>query len=92
MESITTLDELKDILADMGFEDTAFLEHPDFISAVVGIDTDGRVIYDYELMVEHLLGLDEGWTREGAEDYIEYNVINHLPLMGVGRPIIRILE
>lgn len=82
-----TLEELKERLVDMGFEESIVFEEPGYIAAVKGIDSDGRVIYDYNLMAESLVDGD-GMTLEDAEEFIEYNVIRALSYMGEGRPII----
>lgn len=84
-----TLDELKDKLYEMGFEDSVVLESPDFITAVVGIDAGGRVVYDYDLMVDFLLKWDETMSLTDAMEYIDVNVANTLSSnYRVGEPIL----
>lgn len=82
-----TLEELKRTLCDWGHEDAVVLENPDFANAVVGVSDDGRVIYDYEMMVDCLAEEDE-MNREDAIDFINYNTVRALPYMGAMRPII----
>ena len=82
-----TIDQLKDWLCDRDYEDTVILESPDYLSAVVGISDDGRLIYDYEKMVEHLVATD-GMDYEEACEFIDFNTIGSLPSMGEKRPII----
>ena len=54
------------------------LENPSFPSAIVGITSNDRVVYDYDLMIEDL-------SREGkmswweAQEFVEYNTIRALP-------------
>lgn len=60
---------------------------PDYISAVIGISTDDRVVYSYEKMVEFLVNSD-GIAYEDAEEFIEYNTIRTIPYMGKNSPII----
>jgi hypothetical protein len=61
--------------------------------SIVGVTTDGRVVYDYDKMVEELMQ-DEEWSYEDAVEWIEYNTIRSLPYAGENAPIImyRILE
>lgn len=82
------LDELKEFLTDFGFEDTVILENPDYVEAVIGMDDDGRLIYDYDLMTECLVK-EDGMSHEEAMEFIDYNTIRALPYMGNMRPIIK---
>ena len=82
-----TIDQLKEWLCDREYEDTVVLESPDYLSAIVGISDDGRLIYDYEKMVEHLVATD-GMEYEEACEFIDFNTIGALPYMGEKRPII----
>lgn len=47
--------ENKELLVEMGYEDAVILENPDYDSAIVGVSESGRVIYDYDKMVEWLM-------------------------------------
>lgn len=63
-------------LQEMGFEDSVYF--PDFNDeCIIGIDTNGRVVYNYEKMVAQLL--EEGMDDIEAIDYLEYNTIRSLP-------------
>ena len=87
IESSRTIDSLKDWLCDRDYEDTVVMENPDYLSAIVGISDDGRLIYDYEKMVEHLVATD-GMDYEEACEFIDFNTIGALPYMGEKRPVI----
>lgn len=90
MESVlnfATTTELKERLVSLGYEGTIVLENPDFLSAIIGIDTDGRLIYRYDLMVEHLMET-EGWDYVDAVEFIDYNTVRAIPYMGDMAPII----
>jgi hypothetical protein len=87
IDSNRTLDQLKEWLCDMGYEDTVVMENPDYLSAIVGVSDDGRLIYDYEKMVEHLMATD-GMDYEEASEFIDFNTIGALPYMGEKRPVI----
>jgi hypothetical protein len=55
--------------------------------SIVGVTTDGRVVYDYDKMVEELMS-EEGWSYEEAAEWIDYNTIRSIPYAGPGAPII----
>ena len=69
------------ILEDSGFdiellteEETMLYRNPDFASAIIGISSDYHVIYDYELMIEHLMKYDD-MTYEESVEWIDYNTL-----------------
>lgn len=82
-----TLDELKQTLCEQEHDDSVVFENPDFADAVVGISEEGRVIYDYDKMVESLMA-EDCISDEEAVDFIEYNTIRAIPYMGEKKPII----
>lgn len=72
------LDKIKERLCDMGYEDTVLFENPNFDTAIIGVTTDGRAVYDYQKMVEYLVMTDK-ISVDDAMDFIEYNTIRSLP-------------
>ena len=72
IDNARTLDEIKEWLCDRDYEDTVVLENPDYLSAIVGVSDDGRLIYDYEKMAEHLMATD-GMDYEEACEFIDFN-------------------
>lgn len=56
-------------------------------NSIIGVSTDGRVVYDFDTMVQELME-DEGWTVEESIEWIEYNTIRALPYLGPNAPII----
>ena len=51
----------------------------DYITAVIGQDRiSGRVVYDYEKMIEYLRE-QNGMDYEDAVEWIDYNTIRALP-------------
>ena len=82
-----THQEIKDYICDQGYEETIVFENPAFDSAFIGLDTNGRAVYDYDLMVEDLSREDD-MTWDDAMEFIEYNTIRALPYMGEMAPII----
>ena len=82
-----TIDELKEWLTDNEFDDTIMFECPDYVTAVVGISEDNRLIYDYDKMAQHLVDTDNIEYDEAC-DFIDYNTLRALPYMGGAKPII----
>ena len=81
------LEELKEVLRDFDMDDAVVFENPAYISAVVGRTDDGRVIYDFDKMVESLMK-EDGISQEDAIDFIDYNTIRASPYMGSKAPVI----
>lgn len=78
----------REILVEIGLEDSIVFENPDYDSAIIGYDENSqRIIYDYEKMVEHLMDKD-GMTYEEAVEFIDYNTVPACPYMGSNPPII----
>lgn len=61
--------------------------NPSFNNSIIGISYDGRVIYDFDLMIEDLME-EESIDFEDALEFIEYNTLRALPYMGDNAPII----
>lgn len=81
------LNEILEELEECGFDETAYFVNEDYADAIIGISTDGNLIYDYEKMVEYLQDVD-GISPEDAIEWIEYNVVRTIPYMGKGHPIL----
>lgn len=81
------VEDLKEYLTGQCFTDTVVLEDPSYIGAIVGISTDGRLIYSRDLMVRHLCEHD-GMTELEADEFIDFNTVGALPNMGEKAPII----
>lgn len=77
----------REILYDLGYEDSVVFENPDYDEAIIGVSHDGRVIYDMDLMVEHLM-IHDGMTEMDAVDFIDYNTARSIPYAGEYAPII----
>ena len=82
-----TVGTLKQWLCDNDHEDTIVLESPDYLSAIIGITEDGRLIYSYAKMVEHLIR-EDGMNEEEAIEFIDYNTIRAIPYSGKMAPIV----
>lgn len=82
--------KIRDALCEMGHDEAVIFDGPDFDEAIVGVTDDGRVIYNYDAMVQTLMERD-GTSMEDAIAFIEYNTIRALEypsLTGDKPPII----
>lgn len=77
----------REILCEMGYEDAIVFENPDYDSAIIGVSSDSRIVYDYDKMIEHLM-LTDCMEMLDAADFIEYNTIRALPYIGDDGPIV----
>ena len=87
MNMFSNLSELKEYLQGRGYEDTIVLESPDYCTAAIGTTENGNVVYDFELMVQHLMEKD-GMEYDDAVEFIEYNTIRAIPYAGEMAPVI----
>ena len=81
------VEEVKEVLHELGYDETVVFENPDYVSAIIGIDSNGRLIYSWGKMIEHLMEVD-GMEEEDAIDFISYNTERALPYAGEMAPII----
>lgn len=77
--------EKRDLLNEK-YEDIKLLERG-YDKAIIGVSTDNRVIYNYELMVECLID-NQGFSENDAIEWLDYNTIRCLAYMGSNAPII----
>lgn len=75
------------LLLDNGYEGVIYLVNYSYDDALIGVSTDNRAIYDFNLMVKWLKD-NEGFSEEDAIEWIEYNTIRALGYMGENPPII----
>ena len=68
-------------------DDAIVFDNMAYDSSIIGITTDGRIVYDYDKMVDELMQ-DEDWSYEDAVDWIDYNTVRSLPYAGPNGPII----
>lgn len=72
------LQQLKDHLCDLGYEDVIVFDDKAYVDAYVGMSSDGRAIYSYDKMIECLI-TEDNMTYEEAMEWIDYNTIRALP-------------
>lgn len=75
------------LLLDNGYEDVNYLTNFSYDDALIGVSTDNRAIYDFNLMVKWLVE-NKKVTEADAIEWIEYNTIRALGYMGEQAPII----
>ena len=78
---VKSVEELRSKLEMSLFPNISFFdgEGMDYITAVIGQDRiSGRVVYDYEKMIEYLRE-QNGMDYEDAVEWIDYNTIRALP-------------
>jgi hypothetical protein len=83
------VEELKDLLKELNYENTVVFDNPSYLNAIVGISDDGALCYSYEKMIKCLMEEDK-MEYDDAMEFIDYNTIRALPYassMGV-RPIV----
>lgn len=66
----------RDVLVAMGYEESMCIDG--FDDAIIGVDTDGHVVYSYSKMVDCLMKQDNMGYEEAC-DFIDYNTIRSLP-------------
>lgn len=73
-----SVEELREFLDRSNYGEVKFCVEPDYVDAIIGISDEGKVVYDYDKMVEHLAKLYE--KEETCEDpytdaieWIDYN-------------------
>lgn len=77
----------REVLCEMGYEDSVVFDNPDYDDAIIGVTDEGRVVYDYDAMVRILVERD-GMDETEAIEFIEYNTIRAIPYAGEYPPII----
>lgn len=68
-------------------EEVLILDNHAYDKSVVGITEDGRLVYDFEKMIQEFME-DEQCDETEAIEWLEYNTLRALPYMGERAPII----
>lgn len=79
--------DVEQILLDNGYEGVVYFTDFSYDTVFIGVTTNNRAVYDFELMVEWLIAT-EGFTYEEAVEWIDYNTIRSLPYGGPLGPIV----
>ena len=78
---------MRELLCDMGYEESIVFDNPSYDDAIIGVTTDGNVVYDFNLMVDSLMN-HEGMNESDAIEFIEYNTIRAIPYAGEFAPVV----
>lgn len=79
--------ELREELANTYDEEIIVFDNPEFDDAIIGVSTDNRVIYRYDLMIRQYMK-DNKCSDIDAIEFIDYNTVRALSYMGGFAPII----
>ena len=74
-------------IEDLNDEETILFRNPDYSTAIVGVSSDYKVIYDYNKMLDYL-NQYEGMEYEDAADFISYDTMRALNYIIGNKPII----
>ena len=75
---MNSLEELEEYLKKSDYDAVKFFVNCDYVTAIIGINDEGRLVYSYDKMVEHLINKDK-MEYEDAVEWIDYNTIRALP-------------
>ena len=88
-QAMEVLKDQKDWINNTGiYADTTFFINPSFLSAIVGLTDDDRLVYDYDKMIAAAIEENPDWTEEDAIEWIDFNTLRTVPYMGNKAPII----
>lgn len=79
----------KEKLIEAGYEDVVVFENFSYEGALIGVTTDERAVYDFDLMVKYLIEVEEFEDETEAIEWIEYNTIRSLPYIDNAPVIIK---
>lgn len=72
---MTRFEEIKDYLSERDDADEIILfTSPSYDTAILGISSEGNVIYSYTKMIDYLVETD-GMSEEEGMEFIDYNTI-----------------
>ena len=74
-------------LLENGYEGIKYLTDYSYDTALIGVTTDDRAVYDYDKMVDWLVETED-FTPDEAVEWIDYNTIRALAYMGPDGPIV----
>lgn len=81
--------DLRDYLKD-NYEDAVIFDNPSFDNSIIGVSTDGNIIYHLGKMVNEL-AKEDCISNEEAMEFIDYNTLRTILYISEGKkPIIMI--
>ena len=66
-------------------EEIVLFKNEDYDTALIGVSTDDRAVYDFDLMIEYLMN-KYGWSDIESIEWIEVNTLPAIPYKYKGRP------
>lgn len=78
---------IEEYLCQLGYEDVICFKDYDYRTAIIGVTTDNRLVYDFNMMIDYLMEEDD-FTYDEAAEWIDYNAVRSLPYVGEDAPII----
>lgn len=78
---------VREKLEEEGYQDVVIFENYSYDSAFIGVSSEGRAVYDFDLMVKWLMDT-EGFSETDAIEWIEYNTLRALPYFDGAAPIV----
>ena len=81
------MEDLTQRLCDEGLLEDDATQFDGYESAITGFTEDGRIVYDYYKIVERVMEIDK-CDSINAMDYIDFNMVRMLPVMGDHSPVI----
>jgi len=78
--------ELRDVIAESN-EDAIVFDNPSFDNSIIGMTTDGCVIYSMNLMIKELAE-EDNISEEEAYEFIDYNTLRAMPYAGEYAPVV----
>jgi len=82
-------EEIRKKLIEAGYADTPLYENQSYDNSIIGVDEDGKVVYDYDKMVAEY-NKDEGYEPDDTAGYewVDYNTIRATPYGGPTAPVV----
>lgn len=74
-------------IEDLQETETILFRDPDYVMAIIGVTEDNEIVYDYQLMIEHLIKYED-MGYDDAADWINYNTIRSIPYIQGRKPVI----
>ncbi len=78
---------IEEYLYQLGYEDVICFKDYDYRTAIIGVTTDNRLVYDFDKMVMYLVE-EEDFDYDEAVEWIDYNTIGSLPHGDSNYPVI----
>lgn len=80
-------EDIRELVCELAGEESIVFDNPDYDDAIVGVSHDGRVVYNFDKMVD-CLAAAWGISELEAVEFIDYNTIRAIPYAGELAPIV----